>query len=171
MSDACDPPQPASTPLSLDARPSPFAPPSDIAPIMDLSLCACNHGQYKVAGAPCADQITCTACLQCAMLALPVLPSYSAPGTDLYPSPDVPLPVPNIDGWLRAMSALPALEPTSADRDSIASVSGSDMPYDPRVLETYALWHDLAGARAYSRPARGEWEDDIPLSADSALAA
>ena len=90
--------------------------------------------------------------------------SSSTVGTDPYSVADIPVSLPDIDGWLRAMSA-PAVE-TLPDAASGDTALGSDTPYDPCVLQTYALWNDLAAARVYSRPALGEWDADLPLPAD-----
>ena len=175
-SDISDSPSPANTPPEFDVWSAAFDyPPADAAPAVNASLCSCHpacacpscpshRGQGTTAGSPCAETSTCGACLDCAMLALPP----STANTQSYSIPDVTVPMPDIDGWLRAMTTLavdpfPTLEPTAAPCDSLASVPEPDVPYDTGNLRTYALWHDLAAVRAYSSPALGEWDADMPV--------
>lgn len=84
------------------------------------------------------------------------------------------VPAPDIDGWLRAMSVLaadprPIDHPAASDEGPVeVFIPGSDVPYDPGDLQTYALWNDLAAALSHPRPVLDEWDAD-PLSADLVL--
>ncbi|KAH9831713.1 uncharacterized protein C8Q71DRAFT_683524, partial [Rhodofomes roseus] len=131
-----------------------FNPASSSASLLaNISLCGCGHacacpgclehrGRDALLGESCADPNTCIACLECAMLAVPISLAPDAPGM-LYEDPQTQ----NVDEWLREMAAAQAHSlPFSGSGITAPSHSpGSptaDMQYDPTLLQTYALWND-----------------------------
>ncbi|TFY54698.1 hypothetical protein EVJ58_g8706 [Rhodofomes roseus] len=179
-----------------------FNPASSSASLLaNISLCGCgpacacpgcleHRGQDALLGESCADPNACIACLECAMLAVPISLAPDAPGM-LYEDPQTQ----NVDEWLREMASAqaqsqttlstqplsqfapspgPSLQRQTHSSPSSLPFSGSgitapshspgapkaDMQYDPTLLQTYALWNDLRDARSHSRPAQGEWDAD-----------
>lgn len=169
----------------------------------DISLCGCgpacacpgcleHRGRDVLPGATCADPNTCIACLECAMLAVPVSLPPEVSGMTYEEDTQAQ----NVDEWLRQMTAAePQMQPQSEAAMSTQPVlpftpssmlgiqkqtanaapspqpSGSavsrveaTMHYDPALLQTYALWNDLHDARARSQPAQGEWDERDELT-------
>lgn len=179
-SSTSDSPQPANAATSFGAWLAAFDSPSDKSPpVMPAPPSVCYPACARVGctdhsgqeSAPCADPNSCGDCLECAMLALVPAPAHAS-STHVYALADVPAP--DIDGWLRAMSVLaadprPIDHPAASDEGPVeVFIPGSDVPYDPGDLQTYALWNDLAAALSHPRPVLDEWDAD-PLSADLVL--
>ncbi|KAH9931976.1 uncharacterized protein B0H18DRAFT_988990 [Fomitopsis serialis] len=153
--------------------------------------CIEHRGPDVLLGAPCTDPNTCIACLEYGMLGMPVpsppdVPAYEAAQAQnvdewLRQMADTEPPMQpqsSIPAQLSSSFTQSSVPPSRTQNNSrtspqqVPSPSGAaglpgsheaDMPYDPALLRTYALWNDLRDARTRSRPAQGEWDEQDEL--------
>ncbi|KAH9919897.1 uncharacterized protein B0H18DRAFT_911900 [Fomitopsis serialis] len=148
--------------------------------------CAClgcfeHRGRDVLPGATCANPNTCIACLECAMLAIPPeVPGMTYEDTQaqnvdewlrqmtvaepqMQPQSEAAMPTqpvlpstPSSMLGMRRQTANPSFSPQPSGPVHRAEAV---VPYDPTLLQTYALWNDLHDARTRSRPVQGEWDE------------
>ncbi|KAI0926560.1 hypothetical protein AcW1_002483 [Taiwanofungus camphoratus] len=137
--------------------------------------CACpgcieHRGHNADTSASCINPSTCASCLDCAMLSLPTsLPpdSQSRYGFSQNQS---------IDDWIREVSSMAASPdsmpqlpfsnmpgrdqgPNQAQSAQLQVSSQSDVRFDPRMLQTYALWSNLQEGQIQGHPAQAAPEE------------
>jgi len=154
--------------------------------------CIEHRGPDVLLGAPCADPNTCIACLEYGLLGMPDSRPPDVPGTAYEAAQAQNVDewlrqMAATDPPMQPQSAIPAQLSSSFSQPSVpssrtpnvsrtspqqvaspseAAGPGSheaDMPYDPTLLRTYALWNDLRDARTHSRPVQGEWDEHDEL--------
>ncbi|KAI0672518.1 hypothetical protein C8Q78DRAFT_1167662 [Trametes maxima] len=139
--------------------PSMYQPSNASSPLCNCgSACACpgcleHNGPNADPTAACVNPNSCTACLECNILALTSMASEIA-----QPTYD-PTQMQNVDEWLRQVASMPdfgsaALTPASAF--SASSPGQLDMRFDPSVSQAYRTWNDPRAAQAFASPAESE---------------
>ncbi|KAI0640422.1 hypothetical protein C8Q79DRAFT_451642 [Trametes meyenii] len=142
-----------------DGDQSMFQTPDASPPLCNCgSTCACpgcleHNGPNTDPTAACVNPNSCSACLECNILALTSLASDIA-----QPTYD-PTQVPNVDDWLRQVASMPdfgSSSLTSASAFSPSSPGQLDMRFDPSVAQSYRAWNDPRTTQAFSPLAESE---------------